>query len=74
MGEPEVVGKVLVEAGFDPAEVMAKASDPAVKEKLKSATEEAIGRGVFGAPTCFIDGDMFFGQDRLDWVEAAARG
>ena len=53
---------------------MAKASDPAVKEKLKSATEEAIGRGVFGAPTCFIDGDMFFGQDRLDWVEAAARG
>ena len=74
MREPGVVGKVLVEAGFDPAEVMAKASDPAVKEKLKSATEEAIGRGVFGAPTCFVEGEMFFGQDRLDWVEAAARG
>jgi 2-hydroxychromene-2-carboxylate isomerase len=74
MGEPEVVGKVLVEAGFDPAEVMAKASDPAVKEKLKSATEEAIGRGIFGAPICFVEGEMFFGQDRLDWVEAAARG
>ena len=63
----------LVEAGFDPAEVMAKASDPAVKEQLKRATEEAIGRGVFGAPTCFVDGEMFFGQDRLDWIEAAAR-
>ena len=73
MGEPEIVGKVLVEAGFDPAEVMAKASDPAVKEQLKRATEEAIGRGVFGAPTCFVDGEMFFGQDRLDWIEAAAR-
>lgn len=73
MGEPEVVGKVLLEAGFDPAEVMAKASDPAVKAQLKSATEEAIGRGVFGAPTCFVDGEMFFGQDRLDWIEAAAR-
>ena len=73
MGEPAVVGKVLIEAGFDPAEVMAKASDPAVKEQLKSATEEAISRGVFGAPTCFVDGEMFFGQDRLDWIEAAAR-
>ena len=73
LGEPEIVGKVLVEAGFDPAEVLAKASDPAVKEQLKHATEEAIGRRVFGAPTCFVNGEMFFGQDRLDWVEAAAR-
>ena len=73
MGEPAVVGKVLVEAGFDPEEVMTKASDPAVKEQLKRATEEAIGRGIFGAPTCFVDGEMFFGQDRLDWIEAAAR-
>ena len=73
MGEPEIVGKVLVEAGFDPEEVMAKASDPAVKEQLKRATEEAIGRRVFGAPTCFVNGEMFFGQDRLDWIEAAAR-
>ena len=73
MGEPEIVGKVLVEAGFDPAEVLAKASDPAVKEQLKHATEEAIGRRVFGAPTCFVNGEMFFGQDRLDWIEAAAR-
>lgn len=73
MGEPAVVGKVLVEGGFDPEEVMTKASDPAVKEQLKRTTEEAIGRGIFGAPTCFVDGEMFFGQDRLDWIEAAAR-
>ena len=72
MGQPEVVGKVLVKAGFDPTEVMAKISDPAVKEKLKAATEEAIKRGVFGAPTFFVGDDMFFGQDRLEWVEAAA--
>lgn len=72
MGQPEVVGKVLAEASFDPAEVMAKVSDPAVKEKLKTATEEAIQRGVFGAPTFFVGDDMFFGQDRLEWVEAAA--
>lgn len=72
MGQPEIVGKVLTEAGFDPAEVMSKAGDPAVKEKLKTATEEAIQRGVFGAPTFFVGEDMFFGQDRLEWVEAAA--
>ena len=57
---------------FDPAEVMTKASDPAVKEQLKKATEEAVSRGVFGAPTFFVGDDMFFGQDRLEWVEAAA--
>ncbi|ROZ80020.1 2-hydroxychromene-2-carboxylate isomerase [Pseudomonas neustonica] len=72
MGQPEVVGKVLAKGGFDPAEVMAKASDPAVKEQLKKATEEAVSRGVFGAPTFFVGDDMFFGQDRLEWVEAAA--
>ena len=72
MGQPEVVGKVLAKGGFDPAEVMTKASDPAVKEQLKKATEEAVSRGVFGAPTFFVGDDMFFGQDRLEWVEAAA--
>ena len=72
MGQPEVVGKVMTKGGFDPAEVMAKASDPAVKEQLKKATEEAVSRGVFGAPTFFVGDDMFFGQDRLEWVEAAA--
>ncbi|MGM8936216.1 2-hydroxychromene-2-carboxylate isomerase [Pseudomonas neustonica] len=72
MGQPEVVGKVLAKGGFDPAEVMTKASDPAVKEQLKKATEEAVSRGVFGAPTFFVGDEMFFGQDRLEWVEAAA--
>jgi 2-hydroxychromene-2-carboxylate isomerase len=40
-----------------------------VKEKLKANTESAVARGVFGAPTFFVNGDMFFGQDRLDFVE-----
>ncbi|SDS76813.1 2-hydroxychromene-2-carboxylate isomerase [Halopseudomonas sabulinigri] len=73
MGQPEIVGKVLAKGGFDPAEVMAKVSDPAVKEQLKATTEEAVKRGVFGAPTFFVGDEMFFGQDRLDWVEAAAK-
>ena len=47
------------------------ASQAEVKEALRRATEEAIARGVFGAPTCFVGEQMFCGQDRLDFVEAA---
>ncbi|UZD67064.1 2-hydroxychromene-2-carboxylate isomerase [Marinobacter sp. AN1] len=71
MGEPEVVTRVLTAAGFDPDDVMTRASDPAVKERLKDITTEAVNRGVFGAPTLFVGDDMFFGQDRLWMVEEA---
>lgn len=72
MGDPAVATAALSAAGFDPAELFALAEDPAAKERLKSATEAAVARGVFGAPTFFVGAEMFFGQDRLDWVEAAA--
>lgn len=71
MNQPEVVGHVLARAGFDPAAVLQRINDPQVKEQLKSTTAEAVQRGVFGAPTCFVGDQMFFGQDRLEWVEAA---
>lgn len=71
MGQPEVVSQVLSRAGFDPEDVMARASDPTVKDRLKAITTEAVGRGVFGAPTLFVDDEMFFGQDRLWMVEEA---
>jgi 2-hydroxychromene-2-carboxylate isomerase len=49
-------------------------ADPAVKEALKASTEEAVRRGAFGAPTMFVGDQMYFGQDRLDFVrEALAR-
>jgi 2-hydroxychromene-2-carboxylate isomerase len=44
-----------------------------VKDRLKAVTEEAVGRGVFGAPTFFVGKEMFFGQDRLDFVEEEVR-
>lgn len=71
MGQPEVVARVLSRAGFDQEDVMARASDPAVKDRLKAITTEAVERGVFGAPTLFVDNEMFFGQDRLWMVEDA---
>jgi 2-hydroxychromene-2-carboxylate isomerase len=57
--------------GADPDEVLAGASAPEAKEALKAATGEAVGRGVFGAPAFFVGDEMFWGNDRLDFVEEA---
>lgn len=71
MGEVEVIGKVLKAAGLDPAAFAARIQDQAVKDGLIAATEEAVERGAFGAPTCFVGDEMFFGSDRMDYVERA---
>ena len=71
MNDPAVVGAVLKAAGFDPEKLLALTADPEVKERLKALTQEAVARGVFGAPTCFVDGNMYWGQDRLDFVQEA---
>ncbi len=73
MNDPQVVAAVLAQAGFDPAALLAQAADPQVKERLKQVTQDAVARGVFGAPTFFVDGQMFWGQDRLDFVKQALK-
>ena len=73
MNEPAEIGRVLKEAGLDPQKIMAATQEPAIKEALKSATEEAVKRGVFGAPTFFVGEHMHFGQDRLPYVEELLR-
>jgi 2-hydroxychromene-2-carboxylate isomerase len=69
MNDAATVGKVLQQAGFPPEQLLALASDQAVKDHLKAETQEAVARGVFGAPTFFVGQDMFWGQDRLDFVK-----
>ncbi len=71
LGDPAIVAQVLTEHGFDPAEVLALTQDEAVKAALKDKTEDAIQRGVFGAPSMFVGNQLFFGQDRLDFVREA---
>jgi len=71
LGQAEEVAAVLRENGFDPEQFQSLISDPAVKDQLKRNTEEAVARGVFGAPTFFVGEQMFWGQDRLDFVEQA---
>jgi 2-hydroxychromene-2-carboxylate isomerase len=68
MNDPATVGAVLARAGFDPAGMLAIASDPVVKDALKALTQAAVDRGIFGAPTFFVGDEMFWGQDRIDFV------
>jgi len=71
MGDADTVAEVLTAAGLDAPALMAMAADPRVKEALKTRTQQAVERGVFGAPTFFVGDEMFWGQDRLDFVRAA---
>ncbi|MEO7104866.1 MAG: 2-hydroxychromene-2-carboxylate isomerase [Rhodoferax sp.] len=71
LNDPAVTAAMLVEACFDPAVVFALVNDADIKAALKANTEEAVARGVFGAPTVFVGDAMFFGQDRLDFVKEA---
>ncbi|HTQ77438.1 MAG TPA: 2-hydroxychromene-2-carboxylate isomerase [Burkholderiales bacterium] len=71
LGDAEEVARTLAQAGLDAGGFPALAADPEVKARLIAATDEAVARGVFGAPTFFVGEEMFFGQDRLEFVREA---
>ena len=71
LNDPAEVMATLGKAGFDPAAMQALVTEPAVKDALRANTDEAIARGVFGAPTMFVGDTLYFGQDRLDFVREA---
>ena len=70
-----VLRSLLVEVGCDAPAVLAAADAAPMRTKLRDATDEAVARGVFGAPTFFVDQDhMVWGQDRLLFVEKMLGG
>jgi 2-hydroxychromene-2-carboxylate isomerase len=69
ISNPEVTGNVAAKLGVDKAELTQALNDPAVKERLKTEVDAAIERGVFGSPYIIVDGEPFWGSDRLDQVE-----
>jgi 2-hydroxychromene-2-carboxylate isomerase len=71
LNEPAEVGAVLKAAGFEPKEMLELTAEQEVKDQLKANTDEAVARGVFGAPTFFVGEHMFWGQDRLEFVAEA---
>ena len=71
LNDAQLTARILTEGGFDPAEIEGLTQDPETKAALKATTQEAVERGVFGAPTLFVGDQMFFGQDRMDFVREA---
>jgi 2-hydroxychromene-2-carboxylate isomerase len=70
MGDPAVVEAVLRGAGLDATGLLDRAQTDSVKQTLTANTAAAVERGVFGVPTMFVGGEMFFGKERLCQVEA----
>lgn len=66
---PEHAVEVAATLGLDRPTVEAALQDPAVKAKLKAEVDAGIARGVFGSPFMFVDGEPFWGSDRLDQIE-----
>ena len=71
MDDPDVITAFLSANGFDGPALLARTQEPDIKAKLVANTEAAVTRGVFGIPTFFVGGEMFFGKDRLDQVQEA---
>lgn len=71
LGDPAVLATTLFDAGFNGKAFTALVSDLEVKAQPVGNTEVAVLRGVFDAPAFFLGAQMFFGQDRLDFVRAA---
>lgn len=71
IGDAETLATVARSAGLDGERLVARAEDPTIKAGLKANTDDAIARGVFGAPTFFVGDQMFWGNDRLLFVKEA---
>ena len=69
VSQAEVVADVAAEQGGDREALLAALGDPAVKDRLRRETDEALERGAFGSPFVFVDGEPFWGNDRLDMVD-----
>lgn len=74
IGDPDVLLRVLNDAGFDGANLIERTQDPAIKAQLIANTKEARALGACGVPTFHVNGHTFWGQDRLDHVRQAVRG
>ncbi|WP_420996872.1 2-hydroxychromene-2-carboxylate isomerase [Cupriavidus sp. 30B13] len=74
LNDPAEIGAVLAAAGFDPRAALKMIEEPAVKDALRQATEAAVARGVFGAPSFIVGDELFWGNDRLLFVEEALGG
>ena len=72
--DPATLAAIISEVGIDATKLMAASGTHAVVVRRDADTQAAIDRGVFGAPSYVIDDEIFWGQDRLDFVERKLAG
>ena len=68
MNDQIVINKVLKNIDLNPETFLTKAADQKIKDKLRKLTDDALKKGIFGAPTFFVNKKMFWGQDRLSYA------
>jgi 2-hydroxychromene-2-carboxylate isomerase len=69
ISSPENTADIAAHAGVDRDEMIEALNDPAVKDRLRHEVDAAVALGVFGSPYIVVDGEPFWGSDRLDQVE-----
>jgi carboxymethylenebutenolidase len=65
------LAEILARRGLDAAGLLARAKSPEIAQRYDADTQEAIERGVFGSPSFICEGELFWGQDRLDFLDRA---
>lgn len=74
VSEGGVVAAAADEVGLDGREIVARTQEQSVKDALHGNSDEAVERGAFGAPTFFVDDEMFWGNDRLEFIRRTVTG
>lgn len=69
IASPQAIGAALAAAGFDAADLFARAQTDEVKQALAANTDAVVERGAFGIPTMWVGEEMFFGKERLGQVD-----
>ncbi len=73
VADKTVIAEVATKAGLDAEAIVRGIDEQETKDALRASTEEAVARGAFGAPAMFLGEDLFWGNDRLDQLEAAIK-
>lgn len=73
IADPQVLGEIGTEIGLDAQSVATAVNDPVILQQVDAETKAASGRLIFGVPTFFIGDDMYWGSDRLMFVEQALK-
>ncbi len=74
LSDDKVLGEIMKSLGLDESTTFDRIAEQPIKDELKANTGEAVTRGAFGAPTFFVGDEMFFGNDRFEFIKEALRG